>query len=59
MFPFIEYNTRKKCKAVLEQVKVKEHEPWFGIEQEFYITDKNDIPLDWAHFKPSIGMYMK
>ena len=56
-FAFIEYNTRKKCKEILEQVK--EHDPWFGIEQEFYITDKNDVPLDWALFNPSIGMHMK
>lgn len=50
----VEYNIRKKCKEILDQVK--EHEPWFGIEQEFYITHKNDIPLDWAHFQPSIDI---
>ncbi|XP_045157170.1 glutamine synthetase-like [Mercenaria mercenaria] len=50
----VAFNTRKKCKEILEQVS--EHEPWFGIEQEFYITDKNDIPLDWSMFEPSIDI---
>ncbi|XP_045161651.2 glutamine synthetase-like [Mercenaria mercenaria] len=50
----IAFNTRKKCKEILE--KVKEQEPWFGIEQEFYITDKNDIPLDWSIHELSIDI---
>lgn len=38
--------------------QIKDHEPWFGIEQEFYITNKDGIPLDWNIFQPSIGIYV-
>lgn len=39
----VEFNSRKKLKEVMDQVR--EHEVWFGIEQEFTITDMNGIPV--------------
>ena len=26
---------------------VKDRDPWFGFEQEYFITDNNGIPLGW------------
>jgi glutamine synthetase len=39
-------NTRRRCLEVMEQAK--EHEPWFGIEQEFALMAKDRVtPFGW------------
>lgn len=46
------YMRRAACAAVME--KVAEEEPWFGIEQEYYILDPaTKWPLGWSgYFDP-------
>ena len=40
-------NTRRSCAEAMAQVK-EEHDPWFGIEQEYTMLDGNDDhPLGW------------
>jgi len=38
-------NTRRACNESME--KVKAHEPWFGIEQEYTMLSKKKWPLGW------------
>jgi glutamine synthetase len=38
-------NKRHSCLGVME--KVKEHEPWFGIEQEYTLLNCEKYPLGW------------
>lgn len=39
-------NTRAACKKVMDQARA--HEPWFGIEQEYTLFEKdNKTPLGW------------
>jgi len=45
----VESNTRAACKEVMD--KVKDQEPWFGMEQEYSLMAKNGRPLGW----PSLG----
>jgi len=44
-FQPIPTNTRTACAAIME--KAKEHEPWFGIEQEYTMLTKKKWPLGW------------
>ena len=40
-------NTRRSCLEAMNQV-VEEHQPWFGIEQEYTLIDGgNNHPLGW------------
>lgn len=39
------YNYRHICSNLSE--KYVEHEPWFGIEQEYILLDKYDVPYGW------------
>lgn len=41
-------NTRHSCKKIMDQVK--HEEPWFGIEQEYFMLDAydKDRPLGWS-----------
>lgn len=48
----VAFNTRIGCKKLME--KVKDHEPLYGIEQEYYFVDKNGTPLDWKHYSPEL-----
>jgi glutamine synthetase len=49
-------NTRAKCKELFETAGVKEKEFWFGIEQEYVLFDRNNIPYGWkSHDNPGIG----
>ena len=42
---YLAINTRFRCERVMDTVK--DHDPWFGFEQEYFITDNNGIPLGW------------
>ena len=42
---YLAINTRFRCERVMDTVK--DCEPWFGFEQEYFITDNNGIPLGW------------
>ena len=46
------FNHRAACAAVME--RVAEEDPWFGIEQEYYILDPaTKWPLGWSgYFDP-------
>ncbi|KAK9908340.1 hypothetical protein WJX75_006322 [Coccomyxa subellipsoidea] len=48
----VEANTRAPCAAVM--AKVADEDPWFGIEQEYYIMDPvTKWPLGWSgYFDP-------
>lgn len=45
----VAHNTRKRCREVLE--RVKEHEPLYAFEQEYFIVDKKGVPLEWDKLK--------
>ncbi|XP_077518707.1 glutamine synthetase, mitochondrial-like isoform X3 [Amblyomma americanum] len=38
-------NTRKSCYQAMQ--KAADQEPWFGIEQEYVLTEKDGQPLGW------------
>jgi glutamine synthetase len=39
------YNFRHECAKVMEAHA--EHEPWFGLEQEYTFLDSDDRPYGW------------
>lgn len=39
------YNYRHECAKLMEAHK--EHEPWFGLEQEYTLLDMSDRPYGW------------
>lgn len=40
-----ETNTRRPCKMAMEAAK--DEEPWFGIEQEYVLLERNGLPIGW------------
>ncbi|OON22600.1 glutamine synthetase, beta-grasp domain protein [Opisthorchis viverrini] len=52
-----ETNKRYECAKAMEQVK--EHKPWFGIEQEYTLMEVDGLPLNWpkSGFPPPQGPY--
>jgi len=40
-------NTRARCLDVMKQVRDKD--PWFGIEQEYVLVDRNGTPYKWIN----------
>ena len=44
-------NTRYNCNMIME--KVKEEEPWFGLEQEYILYESNgETPIGWSNKIP-------
>mmetsp|Transcript_36644 Transcript_36644/g.82846 ORF Transcript_36644/g.82846 Transcript_36644/m.82846 type:complete len:359 (+) Transcript_36644:19-1095(+) len=42
------WNTRASCDAVMARAEAAGEDPWFGIEQEYYLIDnENNWPLGW------------
>jgi glutamine synthetase len=49
-----ESNTRVTCNKIMKEAS--EHEPMFGIEQEYILFDRNDLPHGWkTKHDPGIG----
>ena len=49
-------STREKVKYIFD--KYYNEEPWYGIEQEYFITDKNNIPINFElHMEPQGNYY--
>lgn len=44
---FTTTNFRRLARKVFEEKSVKEHDPWFGIEQEYILTKRIGSQLDW------------
>ncbi|XP_070389768.1 glutamine synthetase 2 cytoplasmic-like isoform X2 [Dermacentor albipictus] len=55
----IKSNTRRSCLDAMQ--KANDQEPWFGIEQEYVITEKDGHPLGWprdaTHTIKPLGPY--
>jgi len=46
--PPTKYNTRAACEQMMARARTAGDDPWFGIEQEYYLLDpNNDWPLGW------------
>ncbi|CAL9689677.1 unnamed protein product [Knipowitschia caucasica] len=43
-------NTRQQCVETMEAVK--DHQPWFGFEQEFVLMTLEGLPFGWASSTP-------
>ena len=47
------YNYRYLCQKIMEEAKV--HEPWFGIEQEFFLFQSVGTGIEWPYGFPLGG----
>ena len=40
-------NTRRPFVEFMERPEIVKEEGWFGFEQEYWMTDRDGIPLGW------------
>ena len=52
--PFSVINTRVPFVEFMQRPDIVKLEPWFGFEEEYWVTDRDGIPLGWEMNKDFI-----